>query len=78
MSSVTLQEQYNSLTNKTVAFLTLITSFYDPQYIVKADDDVYLRVDRIPYAVKQWGTFQSGVPHSCNHSYLLHLTAYKD
>ena len=60
-SPVTLQEQYNSLTNKTVAFLTLITSIYAPQYIVKADDDVYLRVDRIPYAVKQWGTFQSGV-----------------
>ncbi len=34
---------------------------YEPQYIVKADDDVYLRVDRIPYAVKQWSTFQSGM-----------------
>ncbi|DBA81436.1 TPA: hypothetical protein ACH3X1_007222 [Trebouxia sp. C0004] len=57
--TVDLQEQYNSLTNKTVAFLQLVTSIYEPQYIVKADDDVYLRVDRIPYAVKQWSTFQS-------------------
>lgn len=65
---MTLQEQYNSLTNKTVAFLTLITSIYAPQYIVKADDDVYLRVDRIPYAVKQWGTFQSGVTKIITHS----------
>lgn len=54
-----LEEQYNSLTNKTVAFLQSVTSIYEPQYIVKADDDVYLRVDRIPYAVKQWSTFQS-------------------
>ena len=59
-----LQEQYNSLTNKTVAFLQLVTSIYEPQYIVKADDDVYLRVDRIPYAVKQWSTFQSGAAQS--------------
>lgn len=54
-----LQEQYNSLTNKTVAFLKLVTSLYDPQYIVKVDDDVYLRPDRLPYAVKQWTTFGS-------------------
>ena len=56
-----MQEQYNSLTNKTVAFLKLVTSLYDPQYIVKVDDDVYLRPDRLPYAVKQWTTFGSGV-----------------
>ncbi len=62
--TVDLQEQYNSLTNKTVAFLQLVTSIYEPQYIVKADDDVYLRVDRIPYAVKQWSTFQSGAAQS--------------
>ena len=55
-----MQEQYNSLTNKTVAFLKLVTALYEPLYVVKADDDVYLRVDRIPYAVKQWSTFQSG------------------
>lgn len=57
-----VQEQYNSLTNKTVAFLKAVTSRYRPRYIVKADDDVYLRVDRLPYAVKQWTAFKSGTP----------------
>ena len=60
MTVADMQEQYNSLTNKTVAFLKLVTALYEPLYIVKADDDVYLRVDRIPHAVKQWSTFQSG------------------
>ena len=55
-----VQEQYASLTNKTVAFLKAVTSQYSPQYIVKADDDVYLRVDRLPYAIKQWTAFKSG------------------
>ena len=66
---VPLQEQYNSLTNKTLAFLKLVTTAYDPQFIVKADDDVYLRVDRLPYAVKQWTAIKSGVSviwHCCN------------
>lgn len=57
-----LQEQYGSLTNKTLAFLQLVSSLYDPQYIVKADDDVYLRVDRLPMAIKQWTVFESGNP----------------
>ena len=56
-----VQEQYNSLTNKTVAFFKLVTSKYSPQFIVKADDDVYLRVDRLPHAVKQWTAFESGM-----------------
>ena len=56
-----MQEEYNSLTNKTVAFLKLITTEYDPKFVVKVDDDVYLRVDRLPYAVKQWTAFNSGM-----------------
>jgi len=53
----------------------LVTSIYEPQYIVKADDDVYLRVDRIPYAVKQWSTFQSGAAQNahCVSAPCLHL-----
>lgn len=60
MFAYVLQEQYTSLTNKTLAFFQLVTLLYDPQYIVKADDDVYLRVDRIPLAVRQWTALQSG------------------
>lgn len=55
-----VQEQYGSLTNKTLAFLQLVTRLYEPQYIVKADDDVYLRVDRVPLAIKQWSVLEAG------------------
>lgn len=69
-----VQEQYNSLTNKTVAFLRAVASQYSPRYIVKADDDVYLRVDRLPYAIKQWTAFKSGTQLFCLHA-LLHWAA---
>lgn len=38
----------------------MVTRLYEPQYIVKADDDVYLRVDRIPLAVRQWTVLGAG------------------
>jgi hypothetical protein len=33
---------------------------YNPQYIVKVDDDVYLRLDRLPHAVAQWQDIDAG------------------
>ena len=49
-----LQEGYGSLTNKTLTFFRLVTQLYDAEYIIKADDDVYLRIDRVPAAIVQW------------------------
>ena len=49
-----LQEGYLSLANKTLSFFRLVAEQYDAQYIIKADDDVYLRLDRVPSAVRQW------------------------
>jgi galactosylxylosylprotein 3-beta-galactosyltransferase len=49
-----LQEDYMNLTNKTLMFFRTVINLYDPEYIIKADDDVYLRVDRVPVAVRQW------------------------
>lgn len=49
-----LQEGYSSLTNKTLTFLRYVSQRYDAQYIVKMDDDVYLRLDRMPTAIAQW------------------------
>lgn len=37
-----------------------VTTQYDPQYIVKIDDDVYLRLDRLPHAVQQWHDIRAG------------------
>jgi galactosylxylosylprotein 3-beta-galactosyltransferase len=50
-----LQEGYDSLTNKTLTFLRHVAATYDAAYVIKADDDVYLRLDRVPPAVAQWG-----------------------
>ena len=33
---------------------------YDVQYIIKADDDVFLRLDRVPHAARQWGDMHAG------------------
>ena len=55
-----LQEAYMSLTNKTLSFLRMATTLFDAEYIVKADDDVYLRLDRLPLAIKQWRSRGAG------------------
>ena len=49
-----MREDYRSLTNKTLTFLRLAAARYDAQFVVKADDDIFLRLDRIPAAVAQW------------------------
>lgn len=51
-----------SLTQKTLAFFGAITKMYDADYIVKVDDDVFLRIDRLPYAFKQWDEVHAGTP----------------
>ena len=56
-----LQEAYASLTTKTLVFLQLITSQFDADYIWKVDDDVYLRTDRMPYAMAQWTQHRAGM-----------------
>ncbi|PSC68247.1 putative glucan 1,3-alpha-glucosidase [Micractinium conductrix] len=54
-----LVEGYAGLPTKTLTFLRAVTQRYDPQYIVKVDDDVYLRLDRVPAAVAQWRQAQA-------------------
>ena len=56
-----MQEAYTSLTDKTLEFLRTATKLYDVRYIVKVDDDVFLRVDRLPHAFKQWDEIHAGV-----------------
>lgn len=55
-----LQEAYLSLTRKTLVFLQEVTLQFDADYIVKVDDDVYMRVDRLPLAINQWKEFGAG------------------
>lgn len=59
------QEAYGSLPAKTLAFFKAVSSEYAAEYVVKVDDDAYLRVWAIPQAVRQWQGFGAGVspPH---------------
>eukprot|EP00803_Ostreobium_quekettii_P008075 evm.model.scf_194.3 EVM.evm.TU.scf_194.3 scf_194:20205-23426(+) len=50
------QERYLNLAHKTLAFVSLVIKRYDVEYIVKIDDDVYLRLDRLPSSVRQWSS----------------------
>ena len=49
-----------SLTQKTLAFLKAVVSSYNARYIVKIDDDVYLRTDRLTHALLQYQEISAG------------------
>lgn len=55
-----MEEDYLSLTNKTLLYFTTIAKTVDAQYIFKCDDDVYMRPERLPFAVKQWDEVGAG------------------
>lgn len=55
------QERYSSLTLKTFLFLRTAISRYDVQYVVKADDDIYINLQRLPLAVPQWQAMERGM-----------------
>lgn len=58
------QDTYQRLTFKTVAFWTTVSSQYSVKYVVKVDDDSYVRLDRLTIALGQWAEMGSGKP-SC-------------
>eukprot|EP01025_Chloroclados_australasicus_P015974 TRINITY_DN1779_c0_g3_i1.p1 TRINITY_DN1779_c0_g3~~TRINITY_DN1779_c0_g3_i1.p1 ORF type:complete len:500 (-),score=47.29 TRINITY_DN1779_c0_g3_i1:810-2114(-) len=47
-------ESYSGLPQKTLKFFSLVASQYDADYIIKIDDDVYLKFDRLEAGMKQW------------------------
>eukprot|EP00210_Caulerpa_lentillifera_P004025 g3840.t1 len=51
---VPLVESYYALTNKTKTFMATAFSVYDPDWIVKVDDDVYYMFERTLLAMEQW------------------------
>lgn len=54
------QEGYADLPRKTLLFFDTVLRQYAPKYIVKVDDDVYFRLDRVPAAVEQWASIGAG------------------
>ena len=60
-----LQEAYTSLTTKTLVFLQTISAAYDARFIVKVDDDVFLRPDNLVLALRQYEAYGAGTGLRC-------------
>lgn len=56
-----LQDIYQRLTFKTVAFWEIVSKLYNVKYVVKVDDDSYVRLDRLSIALSQWTQMGAGV-----------------
>lgn len=50
----TYTERYTSLASKTKAFITEVVRSYDPDFILKIDDDALLRLDRLLQSIKDF------------------------
>ena len=66
------QDHYKTLAFKTLAFWQLVIEQYNARYIIKVDDDNYVRLDRLAIAVRQWEDIGAGAApvlagsaHSC-------------
>ena len=56
----TKQESYAALNKKTLAFFGTAAKMFDTEYIVKVDDDAFVRLDRLSHAVDQWRRLGAG------------------
>ncbi|KAL3151040.1 hypothetical protein ABBQ38_012910 [Trebouxia sp. C0009 RCD-2024] len=57
---VNVQETYDNLVLKVYTFFQDVQATYNPAYIIKTDDDLYTRPDRIAQAIPQWQARGSG------------------
>ena len=55
-----VQDTYKTLTFKTVAFWEVVAQQFSVQYVIKVDDDSYVRLDRLAIAVGQWQAMGAG------------------
>lgn len=56
-----MQDVYNMLSFKTFGFWKAVSKTYRPDYIVKIDDDNYVRLDRLAVALRQWKYMGAGM-----------------
>ena len=61
-----MQDIYQRLTFKTVAFWEVVSTLYNVNYVIKVDDDSYVRLDRLSIALSQWANMGAGVPLLCS------------
>lgn len=55
-----MQETKESDFLKVLAFWAEVTCQYDARFILKADDDVYLELHKVPMLLAQWETLEVG------------------
>lgn len=53
-------ESYAELNRKTLAFFSLAARLYDADFVVKVDDDAFVRLDRLSHALTQWRQLGAG------------------
>ncbi len=57
------QDHYDTLSYKTMALWKVVEEQYDAQYVLKVDDDNYVRLDRLAIALDQWTDMGAGQQH---------------
>lgn len=55
-----MQDLYNMLSFKTYEFWKTVSKRYKADYVVKIDDDNYVRLDRLAVAIRQWNYLGTG------------------
>jgi hypothetical protein len=57
-----VQDKYDMLSYKTMALWKVVEEEFNVQYLVKVDDDNYVRLDRLALAFDQWTGMGAGAP----------------
>ena len=71
MLAVNVQDEYHALSYKTMALWKMAEEQFDVHFLIKVDDDNYVRLDRLALALAQWQTLEAGV--SCTRGRAVHV-----
>ena len=55
-----VQDEYFALSYKTMALWRLVEDNFEVDYLIKADDDNFVRLDRLSLALTQWDEEDAG------------------
>ena len=55
-----MQDEYFALSYKTMALWRLVDDNFEVDYLIKADDDNFVRLDRLSVALTQWDEEDAG------------------
>lgn len=55
-----MQDEYHGLSYKTMALWKIAEEGFSADYVIKMDDDNYVRLDRLAHALDQWTQLGAG------------------